>query len=279
MITTSTQLKALVRNQSGGDSTKAQLIIRNYIMGRFLFRVSKSRYQNKIILKGGVLIASMVGSGRRSTMDIDTTIQNIDLDEGKILKMLEEIIRIDSDDNVIFEISKISTIMEELEYPGIRVSLNAMIDSMRTPLILDFSTGDIITPRAIEYNYKLMFDQGYITILAYNKETILAEKLETIISRGIANSRMRDFYDVHTILYLETQINYNDFNSALENTSKKRGSYNVIKEWTRILSEIEKNSNMKKLWSSYQKKFDYAKTLSWSEVVQAIRELGSHVVY
>lgn len=279
MIKTSTQLKALVRNQSGGNSTKAQLIIRNYIMGRFLVRVSKSRYRNNIILKGGALIASMIGIEKRSTMDIDTTLENIDLNEDSIREILEEIIEIKSDDNVIFEITSIERIMEELDYPGIRVKLNTMIDRMRTPLILDFSTGDIITPRAIEYNYELMFNQGHITLFAYNIETVLAEKFETIISRGIANSRMRDFYDVYIISNIDSNINYNKFNSALKNTSKKRSSYNLIKEWTKIIAEIEAENRMKSLWVSYQNRFDYAKDITWETVVDCIKKLGSHIVY
>lgn len=274
MIKTAIQLKALVRNQSEGNSTKAQLIIRNYIMGRFLVRVSLSKYRNNIILKGGSLIASILGIEKRSTMDIDTTLVNITLDEVQVFDIVEEVISVNSDDNVFFEIVDIDTIMEENDYPGIRVKLITLIDEMRIPLIIDFSTGDIITPKAIEFKYKLMFEQGEVTILAYNIETVLAEKFETIISRGIVNSRMRDFYDVHSILYLDEKIHYREFIRALRNTSKKRGSYDLIGDWTRIIEEIEVDNNMNKLWDSYCKKFDYAKGLFWSDIIKSIKILG-----
>ncbi len=177
MINTSVQLKALVRNKSDGDSTKAQLIIRNYVMGRFLVRVSNSNYRNNLVLKGGTLIASIIGIDKRSTMDIDTTLVNMEMNENQISVMLKEILSVKSNDNIIFEVLSIETIMEDFDYPGIRVKLNAQIDRMRIPLILDFSTGDVLTPRAIEYSYELIFDQGHIFILAYNIETLLAEKL------------------------------------------------------------------------------------------------------
>jgi predicted nucleotidyltransferase component of viral defense system len=278
MINTSTQLKALVRNQSGGDSSKAQLIIRNYIMGRLLVRVSKTSYRDNIIIKGGALIASIVGVDKRSTMDIDSTIQNLDLSEDNILEMIEKIIAIDAEDNVTFEITSTETIMEEMDYPGIRVKINARIDSMQTPIILDFSAGDIITPRAIEYSYKLMFNQGDIKILAYNLETVLAEKFETIISRSIANTRMRDFYDIYTLLSIDSNFDYKNFNSALINTSMQRGSYETIRDWSAIINEIEREGGMKKLWSSYQSKFDYAENVSWKAVVESIRVLGNNLV-
>lgn len=278
MIKTSTQLKALVRNQSGGNSAKAQLIIRNYIMGRFLVRVSKTSYRDNIIIKGGALIASVVGVDKRSTMDIDSTIQNLDLSEDNILEMVEEIIAIDAEDNVIFEITSTEAIMGEMDYPGIRVKIKAAIDSMQTPFILDFSAGDIITPRAIEYNYKLMFNQGDVKILAYNLETVLAEKFETIISRSIANTRMRDFYDVNTILSIDSNFNYKNFNSALKNTCIQRGSYEIIRDWATIIDEIEIDEDMKKLWVSYQSKFDYAENITWKAVVESIKKLGNDLV-
>lgn len=159
------------------DSTKAQLTIRNYVMGRFLVRVSNSNYRNNLVLKGGTLIASIIGIDKRSTMDIDTTLVNMEMNENQISVMLKEILSVKSNDNIIFEVLSIETIMEDFDYPGIRVKLNAQIDRMRIPLILDFSTGDVLTPRAIEYSYELIFDQGHIFILAYNIETLLAEKL------------------------------------------------------------------------------------------------------
>ena len=278
MINTSVQLKALVRNKSDGDSTKAQLIIRNYVMGRFLVRVSNSNYRNHIVLKGGALIASIIGIDKRSTMDIDTTLVNMEMNENQIYVMLKEILSVKSNDNIIFEVLSIETIMEDFDYPGIRVKLNAQIDKMRTPLILDFSTGDVLTPRAIEYNYELMFEQGHISLLAYNVETLLAEKFETIISRGTANTRMRDFYDVFSILNIDIDIQYDQFRLALQNTSKKRGSYDLIKNHSQVMSEVGEDGSMRFLWTAYQRKFDYAENIEWDKVIKSIKNLGNHLL-
>ena len=201
MIRTSRQLKALVRNLSKGDSTKAQIIIRNYIMERFFERLSISPYRDNLILKGGALIAAMVGLNNRSTLDIDATIKNLPLSEESVVQIVEDITGIQIGDGVAFEIKIVSRIMDEAEYPGIRVALNTTLETMSTPLKIDFSTGDAITPGEVSYSYKLLFENRTISILAYNPETVLAEKLETIITRGTANTRMRDFYD-WTILIL-----------------------------------------------------------------------------
>lgn len=278
MINTSVKLKALVRNKSGGDSTKAQLIIRNYVMGRFLVRVSNSNYRNHIVLKGGALIASIIGIDKRSTMDIDTTLVNIEMNKNQISTMLKEILNMKSNDNIIFGILSIETIMEDFDYPGIRVKLNAQMDRMRTLLILDFSTGDILTPRAVDYNYELMFDQGTISLLAYNMETLLAEKFETIISRGIANTRMRDFYDIFSIINIDIYIQYEQFTLALKNTSEQRGSYNLIRDYSRILGEVEEDESMRLLWTAYQRKFDYAENIGWHEVMKSIKMLGNNLL-
>ncbi len=278
MIKTSTQLKALVRNQSKGNSTKAQIIIRNYIIERFLERVSLSVYRNNIILKGGILIASIIGASKRSTLDIDSTLKNIELSKESIRTIVQEIINIDINDNVIFSIQDISTIMEELDYPGMRVSLVAEIDKMKTPLKLDFSTGDFITPREIEYQYSLMFENRSISVLAYNLETILAEKFETIVSRATANSRMRDFYDVYMLISINESFNTKHFSSALRNTSLKRGTNMIMKDWLMIVNVIKEDEGMQKLWSSYQNKYDYASNVTWEDVIYAVKTLGDSIL-
>ena len=273
MIKTSTQLKALVRNKSQGDSTKTQLIIRNYIMERFLERLSISSYKDNIIIKGGILIASIIGHENRSTMDIDSTVKNTDLTLESIEELVLDVINIKLEDSVEFKILDISPIMDNLDYPGIRVSLEATIDKMRTPLKLDFSTGDKITPSEVEYQYPLMFENRNISIMTYNLETILAEKFETIISRGILNSRMRDFYDIYALLESELLINEKDFNLAIRNTFSNRGTIISLNEWQLIINEIKNNEDMMKLWKSYQNKFDYARKVSWIKILEAIENL------
>lgn len=270
MIKTSRQLKDLVRNKSGGDSNKAQIIIRNYIMERFLERVSLSPYKEKFILKGGMIISSMVGINNRSTMDIDTTIRNINLSADDISRVLAEIISIEIDDAIAFRVKSISDIMDEAEYLGIRAMLEATLENMRTPLKIDFSTGDVITPKEIEYEYKLMFENRSISILAYNTETILAEKLETVISRSTANTRLRDFYDLR-ILYDTVEIDYGKLKDAFSATSERRGSTSVVKNKYDVLVQLESDEGMKTLWTNYQRKFDYAKEYSWYDIMAVLR--------
>ena len=270
MIKTSRQLKDLVHNKSGGDSAKAQVIIRNYIMERFLERVSRSKYSNQFIFKGGMMISAMVGIDNRSTMDIDTTLKNINLSVDDISDVLSEIISVEIVDGIEFIIKSITEIMDEAEYPGVRASLEATLENMRTPLKIDFSTGDAVTPKEISYDYKLMFENRSISILAYNTETILAEKLETILSRSTANTRMRDFYDIR-ILYDTVDIDYDRLKEALEATCSKRQSQAVLDNRERIIKQIENDSGLKELWSNYQRKYDYAREYSWYDIVAVLK--------
>jgi predicted nucleotidyltransferase component of viral defense system len=203
MIKTSKQLKDKVRNMSGSDSTKAQTFIRNFIMERFLERIAVSPYRNYFVLKGGMLVAAVIGLDMRATMDIDTTVQSLTLTTDNAKKIIEDIIALDIQDGVEFQITKISDIMEEHDYPGVRFVLEATFDHMRQAIKIDISTGDIITPSAVEFSYKLMFEERFISLWAYNTETLLAEKLETIMARGTTNTRMRDFYDIHIICQQE----------------------------------------------------------------------------
>ena len=199
MIKASTQLKAKVRNLSGGNSRTAQTLIRIFMMERFLERIALSQYRNNFILKGGMLVAALVGLDTRATMDIDTTVKSLKLSKDNAIKIVEDIIAVEIPDGVQFRITRITDIMEEHDYPGIRVMLEATLDKMRQAVKIDISTGDIITPGAVEYSYNLMFEERAISIWTYNLETLLAEKLETIMARGTANTRMRDFYDIYTI--------------------------------------------------------------------------------
>ena len=274
MIRTSRQLKALVRNMSKGNSTKAQIIIRNYVMERFLERLSLSPYRDNLILKGGTLVSAMVGLDNRSTMDVDATIQNLPLSVADARRIVEEITSIQIDDGITFEIKSSANIMDEADYAGVRIILDATLETMHTPLKIDLSTGDVITPRAVSYSFKLLFEDRSISILAYNLETVLAEKLETLLSRGTANTRMRDFYDIYALETTQQQnIEPSVLREACENTCKNRGSQAVVKDNTLILDEIQESKEMTALWTSYQSKFDYAAGIEWDDVMQAVRKL------
>ena len=239
MIKTSRQLKALVRNLTKGDSLQAQIIMRNYVMERFLERISLSKYRNNFILKGVMLVSAMVGLDTRSTMDIDTTIKNMPLSVENAREMIEEIIAVPIDDGMTFSIKSVGEIMDEAEYTGVRVNLEATLETMRTPLKVDISTGDIITPREVLYTFKLMFEERTISILAYNLETVLAEKMETVIARGVANTRLRDYYDLYILQNEYTHaISMEQFKAAFLATCKKRNSIQLIAEGNKILKEL-----------------------------------------
>ena len=277
MIKTSRQLKDLVRNRSKGNNAMAQVIIRRYIMERFLERVSMSDYNRKLIFKGGLMISSMVGLDNRSTMDIDTTVTGETLSIPEIESIIREIISIQVEDNISFEIKNISEIMDEAEYPGLRVSLEALLDNMRTPLKIDISTGDVITPHEIVYEYPLMFEKRTIPIFAYNVETILAEKLQSILARGSANTRLRDYYDL-CILSDTVDINYNDLRAAFFATCKNRGTLSLIPNKDLVLSQIHSDSGMKALWESYQRKYSYAKDYAWIDVMKKLELMFNRIV-
>lgn len=272
MIHSSKQLKDLIRNLSKEVGIEAHVLIRKYMMERFLERVSSSKYNGSFILKGGMLVAAFVGVEARATMDIDTTIKGIPVTIIDMERTITEISNIDLDDNVKFRIKKISEIMDEAEYSGIRFSMDAVLDGAVIPLKIDISTGDVITPREIAYSYKLMFEDRTIPIMTYPIETVLAEKLETVISRSITNTRMRDFYDIH-ILLKSQNINADILALALERTAKKRGNFSLLENAESVLKIVKSDEDMKRLWDIYQKKFEYAGEYTWDEVIHSVREL------
>ncbi len=180
MIKTAKQLKDLIRNLSKKKSTDAQILMRNYMMERFLERVSLSKYRDKFILKGGMLVAALVGVDVRATMDLDATIKGTDVNVEAVERIVTDVVSVPLEDGVVFRIKQISEIMDEAEYPGVRVSMETEFDGVITPLKIDISTGDVITPKEIQYSFKLMLEERSIYVLAYNLETVLVEKLETV---------------------------------------------------------------------------------------------------
>lgn len=274
MIKTARQLKDLIRNLSREKSADAQLLMRNYMMERFLERISLSEYRDKFILKGGMLVAAMVGLDARSTMDLDATVKGANVNVEDIENLISAIVSVPIDDGVKFQLKSISEIMDEAEYPGIRVSMTTTFDGVVTPLKIDISTGDAITPREVRYSFKLMLEDRSIDIWAYNLETVLAEKLETIITRTITNTRMRDFYDIYILDQLHgNTLNRQTLHDALLATAKKRGTERHLAEAVDVLNEVESSPVMQKLWESYRRKFSYAADLEWSIIMGAVRSL------
>ena len=276
MITTARQLKDLVRNLSKKKSADAQILMRNYMMERFLERISLSEYKNQFILKGGMLVAAMVGLDARATMDLDATIKGTNVSVEDVEMIISKIISIPLNDGVLFRIKRISEIMEEADYPGVRVSMETKFDGVITPLKIDISTGDIITPREIKYNFNLMLENRTIEVWAYNLETVLAEKLETVISRNVTNTRMRDFYDIYILqkLYGE-QLSKDVLRDALVATAKKRETLEQIEteDIDEVFDEIQSSSVMENLWKTYQRNYSYSADIPWHTIMKSIRTL------
>lgn len=274
MITTARQLKDLIRNLSKKKSADAQILMRNYMMERFLERISLSDYKDRFILKGGMLVAAMVGLDARSTMDLDATVKGANVSVEDVENIISSILSVPMEDGVEFQVKRISEIMEEAEYPGVRVSMETAFDGVRTPLKIDISTGDVITPREVRYSFKLMLEDRSIEVWAYNLETVLAEKLETVISRNVTNTRMRDFYDIHILKQLHGEsLSASVLRDALAATATKRGTLEQMKDAAAVFDEVEESPVMEKLWQSYQKNYSYAADLSWHTVMDSVRTL------
>ena len=268
------QLKAKIKNISKEKNISAQLVLQNYMMERFIERIALSDFQDQMIIKGGLLISSIVGLDSRATMDIDMTLKGKPVNESFILDYINEISRININDEVKFDVVSITEIREMDDYFGFRVSLVAGIGTMKIPLKIDITTGDKIIPSEISYEYPLMFENRSIKIKAYNLETILSEKIETIISRGNQNTRMRDFYDVYILLKLKSKnIDYNILRLAIEETSQKRDSLNLLLNYKEIISNIENNNEMLVRWENYRNSFNYARTIDFNEICKLLTEI------
>ncbi len=248
--------------------------MQNFMLERLLERISVSDYQQSFILKGGFLIAAMIGLDTRATMDMDATIKGWAVTEENVKKMFLEICQIDLQDDVTFQFKKIGEIREGDEYTGYRVSLLANYPPMSVPLKLDITTGDKITPREIEYKFKLLLEDREIAVLAYNLETVMAEKLETVVSRGDQNTRPRDYYDVYILAKLQYKnIDIESLKAALAATSAKRGSTEVLRNYKGILEVVRTSKTMIEQWKIYQKDFEYAKDITFDEVCNAAEQM------
>jgi len=268
------QLKAAISKMAKEKHIPAQLVMQNYMLERLLERIAHSRYQGNFILKGGLLIASMVGLHSRATMDMDATIRNHPVNENSIKKMFEEIISIPIDDDITFSFQDVGEIRKNDAYGGYRISLTANFLPMKVPLKLDITTGDKIPPKAVEYKYPMMFNDGTLEIFAYNLETILAEKLETVISRGDQNTRPRDFYDIFILSKLKgDQINWTILRQAVSETAQKRNSGMLMPQYQSILEQIVSSPVMQNHWTIYQRDYEYAREVDFSATCETILQL------
>lgn len=268
------QIKGRIKSVAKQNNADARTLMRIYMMERFLERLAQSEYRDNFIIKGGILVTAMIGVAHRSTMDIDTSMKNLNLSAEDALRVVNRVKDIDLDDGVSFDVKDVSNIMDEMEYPGIRVTMNANVGRLITPLKIDISTGDVITPRAIEFNYDLLLEDRSISLWSYNLETILAEKLQTVLARGILNTRMRDFYDIRMLLdTYEDKVNKVVLKDAFAATCNKRGTDHLQEQAEEIIKIIEADEQLQVLWRAYQKKYSYAAEIDYASVINGVRKL------
>lgn len=279
MPLTPEQIKGRIKNIAKDNNADARILLRIHMMERLLERISVSNYRNNFLIKGGLLVTALVGVSLRSTMDIDTSLKNFNLSENDAKRIITEIKDIDIGDGVTFEIKDSLSIMDEMEYPGIRITMNAIMGKLVTPIKIDISTGDIVTPHPIEYRYKLLLEDRYINLQSYNLETVLAEKIQTVLARGVLNTRMRDFYDIRTLfLMYGGQIDTDTLKSAFNATCTNRGTHNLVQNAPEIISNIESDEHLRSLWVSYQRKFPYASDMSYGSVIDSLKVLREKMI-
>lgn len=272
------QLKGKIRYYSQQTKLPPQEILQMYLFERILERMSSSKYSNNFILKGGLLISSMLGIAERSTMDMDVTVKGINMDENTVTQAVNNILDIDGDDGIRFVFKKIEHIREDDDYFNFRVHFNAVFGKINCPMKIDITTGDIITPSAVEYSYKSLFDDKTIPVMAYNKETVIAEKYETIIRRNIANTRARDFYDLYKFFKLyRNSIDPKVLKSAVKNTAQKRNSTSDIDDAIEIINEMRDEKYLQNLWKNYTATYAYAANITFNDLIDNLLDVTEFI--
>ena len=277
MFSNANSFKAKIKNISKDKGIPAQQVQQHYLIEQVLKLISTSSYRDSFIVKGGYLIGQMIGLDKRTTMDLDVTLKGTEMSRENLIHIFEEIL-CSNTDGFSFSVDKLEPIRQDDEYGGFSLKLNATFDTLKEVVFIDITTGDKITPREITYSMTSIFTNESIKIWTYNLETVLAEKLETIISRGLASTRPRDRYDLFTLYKLrKEEINLEVLKNALENTAKKRKSKDTIDNWEEQVRGIEISDYQKELWIRYQRQFKYAKDISFDNSVQVIREIMQQI--
>ena len=269
-------LKAIINNIAKENKISAQSVLQTYMLERFLERISISKYKDNFILKGGMLISAMLGIDSRTTMDMDTTIKGFKLTEENISNIINEICNIKIDDEVTFEVQKIELIREDDDYGGYRITFKASyMESMPVIMKIDITTGDKITYKEIRYSFDLMLEDRKIQIWSYNLETVIAEKFESIIKRGVLGTRIRDFYDIYMLLNTQAKnIDFDTLKNAIYFTAEHRNTINFIKDWPKIIEQVNNSDIMKKQWERYQKNNFYAKEIKYGDLIESLNQIG-----
>ena len=277
MFSNANSFKAKIKNISKDKGIPAQQVQQHYLIEQVLKLISTSSYRDSFIVKGGYLIGQMIGLDKRTTMDLDVTLKGTEMSRENLIDIFEEIL-CSKTDGFSFSVDKLEPIRQDDEYGGFSLKLNATFDTLKEVVFIDITTGDKITPREITYSMTSIFTNESIKIWTYNLETVLAEKLETIISRGLASTRPRDRYDLFTLYKLrKEEINLEVLKNALENTAEKRKSKDTIYNWEEQVRGIDISDYQKELWIRYQRQFKYAKDISFDNSVQVIREIMKQI--
>lgn len=277
MIKNAMSLKAKINNIAKNENISPQAVMQTYMLERLLERISISKYKNNFILKGGMLISSIIGIDSRTTMDMDTSVKGFILDKENLTQILNEIFKINLDDNIQFEVINIENIREDDDYGGLRVHIGSTFDNMPTDLKIDVTTGDKITYKEINYKYNLLLETRAIDIWSYNIETIVAEKYESIIKRSILNTRIRDFYDIYMLIHLDkNNINNKILREAIKETSQHRNSFEIIdnkKVVEEVIDSIYTDKDLIKQWDVYKKSHEYAKEIEYLQLIESINKI------
>lgn len=277
MFSNANSFKAKIKNISKDKGIPAQQVQQHYLIEQVLKLISTSSYRDYFIVKGGYLIGQMIGLDKRTTMDLDVTLKGTEMSKENLIHIFEEIL-CSKTDGFSFSVDKLEPIRQDDEYGGFSLKLNATFDTLKEVVFIDITTGNKITPREITYSMTSIFTNESIKIWTYNLETVLAEKLETIISRGLASTRPRDRYDLFTLYKLrKEEINLEVLKNALENTAEKRKSKDTIYNWEEQVRGIEISDYQKELWIRYQRQFKYAKDISFDNSVQVIKEIMQQI--
>ena len=280
MIKNAKSLKDKARNVANENAISIQQVLQNYMFERVLERLSKSEYKENFIIKGGLLLSSIMGINLRTTIDMDTNITGINLDKEELLKILNEVLNMDIGDNVTFKIEKVEDIKQEEYYGGYQFEIIATYENIKVQFHMDVSTGDVITPRAIEYQYKKLFDDSYIDILSYNQETIIAEKLQSILEKKITNSRMKDYYDLYFFVnYKWDSIDKEILSEAIVRTFSARNSITELRNIKETIKTLENNPFLNRLWLDYSKKHEYSKNVSFKDTINAIEIIEETIFF
>ena len=278
MFSNAMSFKAKIKNIAKEKGIPPQQVQQHYLIEEILTLISKSSYRNSFIVKGGYLIGQMIGLDKRTTMDLDVTLKGTSLNRDNLINIFEEIVS-NTTSLFSFTVDKLEPIRQDDIYGGFSIKLNATFDTLNEVIFIDVTTGDKITPREISYSMPSLFTNHTIDVWTYNLETVLAEKLETIISRGVASTRPRDRYDLFTLFKLrKNQIDFKILKRAVENTSEKRNSKELIQNWKNQVRGIETSDYQKNLWIRYQRQFKYAKDISFEESVQIINEIMKQIM-